>query len=59
MVNHYFVHDVNLWSKRNYSRQLESAKVHTYQNAIVLPLRINSRVQQTAGGVFEGGGMLR
>lgn len=54
MPNRLFVHDLEKWQKNHRSHAIDPAQVHTYDNAIVLPMVLNPDTH-TPDGTYRGG----
>ncbi|HJK01567.1 MAG TPA: glycosyltransferase family 61 protein, partial [Methanocorpusculum sp.] len=55
MLSRLFVHDVEKWQQNcQCSHEIEHARVHSYSNAVVLPIQRNWEFK-TPDGVYQGG----
>lgn len=57
MSERLFVHDLDKWRRSQKAHEIGHAQVHTYKDALVLPIRKNPEME-TPDGVYRGGGML-
>lgn len=55
MSDRLFVHDEALWERKMQSHEIEHAQVHSYKDAIVLPLQVNADVVRDTSHVYRGG----
>lgn len=55
MSERLFVHNRNLYERKMQPHEIEHAQVHTYQNAIMLPLQVNTDIVRDVSHVYRGG----